>query len=505
LRKKILRIAGSTLLLIVLGMLFLHSPLVKTKVLYYLKHQLAKSFNLSLSADALDYNLFTLRVSLKKLALKSLENPSQPPFFQADQAVLHLTTALILNKKIDLAAIYLEKPVINIHVYPDHSFNIPAKLFEKSEEPTPPVILRHIVLNNGRVFYHDPAKNLRANLQGFHLEGALPEKGKNKLILQLQVQGNGTGVFVFRDNTLRLDQAKITTRLDDGTVHVSLSDGEISGKGDYYSTSISTPGHLSLNWKNLNLQSPLLTNFFPHPVHSSTSGSLDLSFKELSLEGVRGNASASFLPLKTPPSQPGLIPLTGRIAVRLEPGKVTFPTFNLFARGNNIQGNLAINNNIFQGEINGVLNNTPPISGHLQISGRLNGDPANPKVLVRLQSNGIRISNIIELVPGGTLKYENGLLIIDRLLIRAQDAMTAQATISGTIPLKTLPGTLMGRFISGWIWPRGYKALSPTLSSLRYRCTPRDRTWKILNPFIYLSVPPVFPCTNWNYGARVLK
>ncbi|HLP46205.1 MAG TPA: hypothetical protein VK469_09675, partial [Candidatus Kapabacteria bacterium] len=375
LRRKILWIAVILLTVILLAVLLLHTPFVKAKVLHYIQKQLAQTYNLSLSAQSLDYNLLTLRVSLKKFNLKSLDNPAQPPFFQADLAVVQLTTALIFKKKIDLVSFYLEKPVINVHRYPDKSFNIPSQLFKKSGEPPPQLIFRHIIVNNGSLFFYDQTENLQANLQGFHLEGALPEKGRKELILQLPSPAAGTArSLIFKDNTLQVEQAKIITRLDEQTALVTLAgtyldvnepftfagqvhweqnrlsvpgflftlrEGEISGQGVYYSTPGSTPSHLSLNWKNLNLQSPLLTKFFSHPIYSAISGSGDLSFRELSLKSIQANIAAAFQPLKIPPP-PGFIHLTGQASLRLDSGKITIPSSDLFAQGDHIQGKLAV-------------------------------------------------------------------------------------------------------------------------------------------------------------------
>ncbi len=510
-RKKILWIAGSLLLSIVLLLLFLHSSFVKTKALDHLKHQLARSFNLSLSAESLDYNLFSLRVSLKKLSLGTRDDPSLPPFFQAEQATLYLTPALLLGKKIDFKAVQLEKPVISIHVYPNHTSNIPPQLFPESQEPSLPLILRLITVNNGSLIYNDPANNLRATLRDFHLEGFLPGEGKKELIFRLfpspipkvsPLPGTGSSPggssVVYRDHTFRLDQSEITVQLDNraaqvslkgnylpgdepfaisGQVHwdphrwsipqfrITLAGGLLSGnvvdlpsnsldlnpphlkaKSQELRANSKSPlegaraaGRLSLTWKDLNLQSPLLTSFFSHPVHSRTSGSLDLTIPELSFKSLQGNAAATLSPLKTPDPKPGSFPLTGEVSLRLSPGHISIPNFNLSALGNNLRGKLAVKDRSFQAEVSGFLKNDPPISGHLRLSGQVNGDLANPIVLTRLESNGLRIGSLMELVAKGTLKYEKGRLITDNLLVQAKDALPGQVTISGTLPLGTPP------------------------------------------------------------------
>lgn len=490
-RKKILWIGASLLLLIILLLLFLHTSFVKAKVLNYIRKQLAQSYNLSLTADSLDYNLLTLDVSLKKITLKSLEKPDQPPFFQADQLKVHLTTALIFKQQIDLASLYIEKSLIDIHVYFDNTFNVPSQLFKKTEAPIKPVIIRQIIIKNGSIFYHDPSKNMQANIQGFYLSGALPETDKKEFILQLPNQAVSS--LVFKDHTLRLNQAKITTHLHDRTVLISLagtyinvnepftisgkvhweenlvsvpefhfifSEGEISGSGDYYSprpsiptapitsttpTTPTPPGailpssRVSLAWKNLNLQSRLLTRFFSHPVYSQTSGSLDMTFKELAFKSIKGNITAVFQPLKIPSAPPGFIPITGKISLHLAAGKITIPAFDLFAQADDVQGKLIIKNGAFQAEINGTMYNKPFISGHLQFSGQINPDLANPTVTAHVASNGLNIDNIIELLAEGTLRYENGRLTTDDLVVQTKDAMPAKVTISGTIPITTSP------------------------------------------------------------------
>jgi hypothetical protein len=128
LRKKVLWISGSFLLLLAIIVGLVHTPFVKAKVLKHLQKTLAQSLNLLLSTQSLDYNLFTLRVSLKKPTAGTQNNSTLPPFFQVDELILRLTPALILGKKIDIPDIRVLNPRVDIRVNPDGTFTFGARL-----------------------------------------------------------------------------------------------------------------------------------------------------------------------------------------------------------------------------------------------------------------------------------------------------------------------------------------------------------------------------------------
>ncbi|MGD2085084.1 MAG: outer membrane protein assembly factor BamA [Candidatus Aminicenantes bacterium] len=475
-RKKVLWILGSFLLLLAILVGLFHTPFVKGKILKHLQKTLAQSYNLSLSAQSLDYNLFTLRVSLKKPTTGTHNNSTLPPFFQADELILRLTPALILGKKIDIRDIRVVNPRVDIRVNQDGAFNIPPQLFQESEEPAPPLFLRNISIEGGVLSYRDPVSGLQADIPGIHLAGTLMDKGKQELILQVKKNKTGPGQLVYQDKRLRLESVNIKARLDSQNARITLNATElqgndpirINGQVNWKDNRLSIPefhimaaggeisgngerDRLSLTWESLNLQSPLLTAYFPHPLYSETSGSLDLVVSDFSLNGLQGDAEIKVVPLKTPLPKAELIPLTGRVKTHLEPGIISVQEFNFTTPANRAQqlpythvnGNFFLKNRQFQGELNGSFKGEQAIDGNIHLSGQMMGDLSNPHIRVRLESKGIRGGQLL-LVPWGNLDYENRLLKTRDLVVRVMGKdrlILGQLGISGIFPLESpLPG-----------------------------------------------------------------
>jgi hypothetical protein len=485
-RKKVLWILGSFLLLLAILVGLVHTPFVKAKVLKHVQGILAQSFNLSLSAQSLDYNLFTLRVSLKKPIAGTHDNSTLPAFFQADELIIRLTPALILGKKMDIRDIRVVNPRVDIRAYPDGTFNIPPQLFRESEEPTPPLFLRNISIEGGVLSYLDQVSGLQAIIPGIHLAGTFMDQGRQEVFMLVNEDKTGPGQLVYRDKRLRLEKARVTARLDNKHIdftlvgtelqgnetigingrlqwndqrfsspgfYITAAGGEISGKGELYSPLGPTakdqphPYHISLSWKSLNLQTPLITVFFPHPLYSKTSGSLDLVVSDFSLNGVRGNAEIKLVPLKTPAPKVALVPLAGRVRAHLEPGIISVRDFNFITPGNQAQelpyihvnGNFLLKNRQFQGELNGSFKGEQNVDGNIRLSGQLMGDFSNPRIRVRLEGKGLR-GNQLLFVPRGNLDYENRRLKTRDLVIRVMgkdELILGQLGIFGIFPLES--------------------------------------------------------------------
>ncbi|NIM17802.1 MAG: outer membrane protein assembly factor BamA [Candidatus Aminicenantes bacterium] len=479
-RKKVLWILGSLLLLLVILVGLVHTPFVKVKVLKHLQKTLAQSLNLSLSAQSLDYNLFTLRVSLKKPTAGTHDNSTLPPFFQADELNLRLTPALILGKKIDIRDIRVVNPRVDIRVNQDGTFNIPPQLFQESGEPTPPLFIRNISIEGGVLSYRDPAGDLQADIPGIHLAGTLMDEGKQELILQVEKNKTGPGQLIYQDKRLRLESVNISARLDSQDAHITLNatelqgnepiringqihwkdnrlsipelhiiaaGGEISGNGDFYQKEgKSEPGkqtrtRLSLTWESLNLQSPLLTAYFSHPLYSKTSGRLDLVAVDFSLDGLQGNAAVTLVPLKIPAPKADQVFLAGGITARLEYGTIIIRDFNFATPGKRVHGNFLMKNRQVQGELYGSFQGEQVIDGHVRLSGQTN--PLN----IIINAKEIRLEQLMnyfqkDFPVKGTLSMAAHVLPhrieADILLANGSYRMQDQAEV--------VPGEISGRF-----------------------------------------------------------
>jgi len=301
LKKKILWGFASLAILIIIFLLLLHAPFVRAKVLTKVQQYLAQNYNLSLSASSLDYNLATLRVTLDDPALRAADKPLDPPFFQAGELTLRLTPSLLLGNSLEFREIRVIDPRVDIS-------EIPPQLLETSgDSPAPPLIVRRIDIRNGRIRYRDPSTGVDADIPGISLTGAVGVKENQRLELRLNIDMKTmeAGKVVYGSNVIKLQNADLTvlpenndarfslkgteltsneTVAIDGRVqwrenhiafpllHIAAAEGDISGTADIYPDGGKIPNRLSLRWKSIDLQTPLVASLFPHPLYSRASG-----------------------------------------------------------------------------------------------------------------------------------------------------------------------------------------------------------------------------------------
>lgn len=468
-KRKILWILGLLAISAVLLLLVLHAPFVRAKALKYVQQYLAQHYNTSLSAQSLDYNLLTLRVTFKKPVVRIADKPETPPFFQADEITFRLTTALLRGKALDFKEIRLTNARVDIS-------NIPPELLQKSDEPAPALIIRRIVVENARVLYKDPESGIDVDIPGISLRGAVAEKQNQRLELRVDVRLDDTeaGKVTYGGKGIKLQKAAITLLPENKDARFSLTGtelttdeavnmsgrvlwgenhflipsfqiaaagGEISGNADLYPEEGKQPNRLALRWKSLDLQSKTLTSLFPHPIFSTISGTLDLESPGLSFGETHGRAGLDFKPavLKPPRPKDERFPLGGHVSLQMEPGKVVIPGFNLSTVINNAAVNVHGSSHWnfggtgdFGMELRGGFKGDPPIEGDLRLSGQRMETAGDAFFKVRMESGNIRIGDGIALEPTGDFTYRDNSLETENLAIRL---MGGEVEISGTLPL----------------------------------------------------------------------
>ena len=174
-----------------------------------------------LSAESLDYNLFTLSATIAKPRLGAKE--STTPFFEADQVRVDLPAA-VLSGRLVFDDIELTRPVVRLR-NAEGTWNLPRGDGTATGEP-PHIQIRHLRVDGLNIDLESPPVTFTA--QGVqialapasdeHIRGALRVAGG----LALQVgerrtsAGSIDGTLDFDGRTLALDP--VTVRLDEGQV-----------------------------------------------------------------------------------------------------------------------------------------------------------------------------------------------------------------------------------------------------------------------------------------------
>ncbi|MCJ7580291.1 MAG: outer membrane protein assembly factor BamA [Candidatus Aminicenantes bacterium] len=197
---------------------------------------------------------------------------------------------------------------------------------------------------------------------------------------------------------------------------------------------------IELEWDSLNLDS---LGFISEPFNlfsSKTSGTLQASFSDLSLDSIEGQVDISVFPRVETKIMPEKIPVSGEA--------------NILVGKDSLQGEWRIENielakvlpslyRIFGNDAQRVLS---PLSlkGSLNLQGDLGGSLHSPEVRTEFVGEHISLAGLDDLSVLGKLNYRRSTLEIDSTMVLDQHE---KVTLSGSFPLS--PVDMMNLRISG--------------------------------------------------------
>ena len=231
-------VAGGCLLTLVLLAGLVHTPLVRAEVL---SAALARLPALGLRADVerLDYNLFTLTVSVEGVTLSA--EGSDTPFFSTDAIRLDLPWSSVRGT-VGIQSLEIVRPRIAIVREDDGSLNLPemAETESRDAEPIGPLQIDRLVVRDLDARYADSSASLSVDGRGVTLDLAFVPGGRlsgrlsisdgvtlrlgdretRMTTLEGGVAFDGTALFV---DALTLEAPEARMRLD-GTMSLLAND-----------------------------------------------------------------------------------------------------------------------------------------------------------------------------------------------------------------------------------------------------------------------------------------
>jgi outer membrane protein assembly complex protein YaeT len=161
-KKKLLRIGIAVVISLLAVFALLHTPLVQKQVRKYAVSQLEKKFGLMVSVRDLDYNLFSLRITLHGVTIKSRNYPHLPPFLEADTIQVKIPLSLLTKGKLELKEFFASGLHLSVYEDKDNITNIPdfSPASEKREKkPTiqilPDFEVEKMILSRASILYED--------------------------------------------------------------------------------------------------------------------------------------------------------------------------------------------------------------------------------------------------------------------------------------------------------------------------------------------------------------
>ena len=174
--------------------------------------------------DRLDFQLWpTTRLSISGLQVSSPENVSDLPLVSLTHGEVELAIWSLLSGTVVINRLELDEPSINLVSGPEGQTNWHFGFVQVSDEKVsalPPVIVRDILVRQGRVRYSGPDSRLNQDLELDKLELILPEGARDSAV---------TSVGRLNGSALELQGSLMLVGDDDLEASLNLVLGTISG------------------------------------------------------------------------------------------------------------------------------------------------------------------------------------------------------------------------------------------------------------------------------------
>lgn len=231
--------------------------------------------------------------------------------------------------------------------------------------------------------------------------------------------------------------------------------GEFNGYGSLHPLSWDEGNHLKVQWKGFDVET--LSDLFhsPYPLSSHTAGSVDVSWRGLSLKDITGECDIRFIPKKGRDGSAKETAVDGRIFAKADSGKVNITFQNVSVLETNLQGKLILSSDSLSGNFSieaksiGKLMPIVHVSskglkeediqrlgldGQILISGELKGTPRTPIVRLNVKSGGFGVLNAKGLCFNGAVLLDAHSVNVESLQVQEGEG---KIEITGTYPLKS--------------------------------------------------------------------
>jgi len=240
LKRKIIIILISLIILFIATVFILHTQFIESKVLKYALGYLEREKKLHLMVQSLDYDLLKLQFIFRGVVLYDKNNSCLPPFFQADEIKIKIPLAFILGKKLQIQELGIQNPRINIHFDLSGSNNIPFKVRDRTQSSSrmkiPEYVFNQSYVENASLYFSDEKKNLQLKIPGIYLMLEWIGEGKHSLLLQTEERGSASYLgkdYQIVDLVTKAELNYQGVNFDDVKLLLSQNELKLTGRFDY--------------------------------------------------------------------------------------------------------------------------------------------------------------------------------------------------------------------------------------------------------------------------------
>jgi translocation and assembly module TamB len=154
------------------GLLFLRTASFQRFAINKIARQVNESIGARADIHNFDFQLSTLTAHLYNITIHGTEAAGQPPLLHVDKLTVGIKIQSILQRKITLSELLIERPAAHVQVSRDGKSNIPQSPQAKSASNTNVFDLaaQHVLLTGGEIHYNTAAIPVDADLYGLRTE-----------------------------------------------------------------------------------------------------------------------------------------------------------------------------------------------------------------------------------------------------------------------------------------------------------------------------------------------
>ncbi len=170
-RKKAIRVVligipALLLLLVVAGVLLVHTHTFTRFLLTKIVQKAEQSTGAHIAIQKLDVHWLPFTADVYGVVARGQEKGGEAPLLQAEHLGVSLGIRALLKNEVDLYAIKLDRPIVNLRVDSRGNTNLP-KLPPSQSSSNFSIVVRHASLRDGTVMYNDEQTPLSAELDDF--------------------------------------------------------------------------------------------------------------------------------------------------------------------------------------------------------------------------------------------------------------------------------------------------------------------------------------------------
>ena len=194
------------------------STLLRDCVLAKIQQRARETVGVHVEIQNFALHLLTLTVNACGIVLRSAGSTSPLPLATVDELMVNLKIVSVLRRKVELSRIILRNPVVHV-VMGNEDTNLPDAVGKKSGNLTSLFNygIRHLLLTNGEIYFHDARTLLDVELHDTQLE-VRDELGSNRY----------DGTFSCRSGHLSYSNRKVLSQDLHANFSVSPSDVAIN-------------------------------------------------------------------------------------------------------------------------------------------------------------------------------------------------------------------------------------------------------------------------------------